>query len=78
MSEVAKFIKEYRLSKFLTQKEMAKILGTSKNYYCNVENGKYRASSKWLRTFFEILTPLEQAKFNKAQMQDIKGMFDEI
>ena len=43
------YIKRQRLSKSLSQAEIAAIMGTSQSYYCTIERGKRKPGLKMLR-----------------------------
>ena len=49
-------IKEKRENKNLTQEEVAKAIGITRSYLCDIENGRYSPS---LKTSIKIATYLE-------------------
>lgn len=52
---IGKRIRRYRLSKNITQEEMAFQIGTSPAYICNIEQGKKKASLQKLCEISEVL-----------------------
>lgn len=41
---LGQYLKDYRLARNLTQKQMCKIIGISYVYYSNIETGKHKPS----------------------------------
>jgi transcriptional regulator with XRE-family HTH domain len=49
------FLKDYRVEHNLTQKQMAELLGTSRNYYCSLETGKKKPGFRLFGKIAEVL-----------------------
>lgn len=56
MTKFNNLIKEKRENKNLTQEEVAKAIGITRSYLCDIENGRYNPS---LKTSIKIATYLE-------------------
>ena len=70
-----KILKNFRLSKTLTQQELAKILGVTANYVYMIESGRTPISAKLLRKYAEhfhvsimwLLMRLADVKIDEAR-----------
>lgn len=72
-------IKECRLKRGITVKEMAKMLNVSRNTYTNYENGSYEASYETLKRISEILnTSLDVLLDNGPFLLNQKSVSDLI
>jgi len=52
---LGRYLKKYRLSHNLSQKEMAERLGTSQGYYCLIENNKTKPGLQLIKRISELL-----------------------
>ena len=76
--QLALVLKTYRRSRHLTQKEVAAVLGISREYYSRLESGKGRPSINLLETICRSTDIAVEAVFGDDGEMNLRSKLNEL